>query len=228
MRGLPGSRNAGSTVTVQESAKTFLFCWHYHSRFYTLFTRRNAIQGMASLQDQLLKAGLVDKNRANKAKKEKQKQANFTRRSGSKTVSAARVAAQQQQSKRVARDRELNLQKQNASNRKAIAAQIRQLIEVNRLDREQGEISYSFAYRNKIKNITVTDALKNQLTLGYLAIVTLLENNTRKFEIVPALVAQKIAQRDAGSVVQLNEKIDTAKDDDDPYADYQIPDDLTW
>ena len=40
---------------------------------------------MASLQDQLLKAGLIDKNRAHKANKDRQKQANLVRKSGAKT-----------------------------------------------------------------------------------------------------------------------------------------------
>ena len=99
---------------------------------------------------------------------------------------------------------------------------------MNKLDRDQGEISYSFIYQNKVKNIGVTAEQKNQLTLGRLAIVTLLINKERKFEIVPAVVAEKIAQRDVDSVVHLNQKVELEEDENDPYADFQIPDDLTW
>ncbi len=183
---------------------------------------------MASLQDQLLKAGLVDKNKAKKISRDKQKQANLARKTGGKTIKEARDSAQLKQEKRVARDRELNLQKQMLSNQKAIAAQIRQLIDINKLDRDQGAFPYSFIYKNKVKNILVTESLKKQLTLGRLAIVTLLVDKDRKFEIVPAPVAKKIAQRNAGCIVQLNEKENTEENEDDPYADYQIPDDLTW
>ena len=183
---------------------------------------------MTSLQDQLLKAGLVDKNKVRKVKQDKQKQANFVRKTGGKTVNEAKVSAQQKQANRAEHDRELNLKKQKASNQKALAAQIRQLIEINKLDRDQGEITYSFVYKNKVKNIVVTESLKNQLTQGRLAIVTLLINKDRKFEIVPAPVAEKIAQHDTECVVQLNEKVNTEENEDDPYADYQIPDDLTW
>ena len=77
-----------------------------------------------------------------------------------------------------------------------------------------------------MKNIGVTEDLKNQLTLGRLAIVTLLVNSGRRFEIVPAAVAEKIAQRDTESVVHLNQKVEM--EEDDPYADFQVPDDLTW
>ena len=40
--------------------------------------------------------------------------------------------------------------------------------------------------------------------------------------------AQKIAQRDPQVVVVLNQYEPTPVDEDDPYADYQIPDDLMW
>ena len=183
---------------------------------------------MASLQDQLLKAGLIDKNKARKANKERQKQANLVRKSGARTINEARVLAQQEHAKKLARDRDLNLQKQQASNQNAIVAQVKQLIEMNKLDRDQGEIAYNFVYQNKVKNIGVTEEQKNQLTLGRLAIVTLLVNREHRFEIVPAPVAEKIAQRDVDSVVHLNQKVEMQEHEDDPYADFQIPDDLTW
>ena len=44
----------------------------------------------------------------------------------------------------------------------------------------------------------------------------------------PRLVApDKIAERDAALVVRVN-KTSTEVDEDDPYADYKIPDDFTW
>ena len=183
---------------------------------------------MASLQDQLLKAGLVDKHKAKQANKEKQKQASHARKTGTKTVAAASTAAQRQRAQRIERDRVLNQQKQQASRQKEIAAQVKQLIEVNKLDRSQGEISYSFVYENKVKNMLVTEDQKNHLTSGHLAIVITRTNKSSAFEIVAMPVAQKIAERDTGSVVQLNDKLDSTDSEDDPYADYQIPDDLTW
>ena len=116
---------------------------------------------MASLQDQLLKAGLIDKNKAQKAKKDRQKQANLVRKSGARTDNEVRVLAQQEHAKKLARDRDLNLEKQQESNQKAVAAQVKQLIELNKLDRDQGEIAYNFVYRNKVKNIGVTEEQKN-------------------------------------------------------------------
>jgi hypothetical protein len=182
---------------------------------------------MASLQDQLLKAGLVDKNKANKAKKEKQKKVRAARGSGTSISNEASAAAQREQAKKVERDRQLNIQKQNESSQKAIAAQIIQLVEMNRLDTDNDNIAYSFVFDNKVKKIYLSEGLKNQLVGGRLAIVTIVKNNQRKFQLVPAPVAEKIAQRDDSCVVQLNEKVET-EDDEDAYAEYKIPDDLMW
>ena len=182
---------------------------------------------MASLQDQLLKAGLVDKNRANKAKKEKQKKVKAARGSGAAISSEVSAVAQREQAKKAERDRELNLQKQKASSLKAVTAQINQLVEMNRLDTSDGEIAYSFVFDNKVKKIHLGEELKSQLLAGRLAIVTIVKNKQRKFELVPAPVAEKIAQRDDSCVVQLNKKVET-DGEDDAYAEYKIPDDLMW
>ncbi|MDH5353868.1 MAG: DUF2058 domain-containing protein [Gammaproteobacteria bacterium] len=182
---------------------------------------------MASLQDQLLKAGLINKNKANKAKKEKQKQAKAGR-GGAKTTDETGLAAQQEQARKVERDRELNRQKQARSNQKAMMAQIKQLIDLNRVDREGGDVNYSFVHNDKVKKIFVTPLLQNQLGTGRLAIVTFPRNGDDSYELVPAVIAEKIAQRDQNSVVQLNQVSETEIDEDDPYADYQIPDDLMW
>jgi uncharacterized protein YaiL (DUF2058 family) len=182
---------------------------------------------MASLQDQLLKAGLVDKNRANKAKKEKQKKAKAARGSGATITNETAIAAKREQEKKVERDRELNLQRQKESTQKAIAAQIIQLVEMNRLDSDNAEIAYSFTYDNKVKKIHLSEELKSQLIAGRLAIVTILKNGHRKFVIVAAGVAEKIAQRDESCLVQLNQKVEN-EGDDDAYAEYKVPDDLMW
>lgn len=183
---------------------------------------------MASLADQLLKAGLVDKNKANKAKKEKQKQANSSRKGGAKVTNEARLAAEKERARKVERDRELNLQKKNQADQKALLAQIKQLIQMNRIDRAEGDIAYSFVHEGKVKKLQVTEALQKQLSLGRLAIVTLVEDGQTIYELVPHAVADKIAQRDEVSVVQINESSTDTADGDDPYADYQIPDDLMW
>ena len=47
------------------------------------------------------------------------------------------------------------------------------------------------------------------------------------FELVPKVIADKIAERAPESVVRVN-KAATQVEEDDPYADFKIPDDFTW
>lgn len=183
---------------------------------------------MASLQDQLLKAGLIDKKKATQVNKEKRKKSKVERRSKEQIIDETKASIQQSRVEKVERDRELNHQRQEEANKKAIAAQIKQLIQINKLKKVAGEVGYNFVDENKIKKLYITDALQNQLSLGRLAIVKLLENNIIKYELVPTAVAEKIALRDEKSVVLINAKTEATADEDDPYADYKIPDDLMW
>ncbi len=71
--------------------------------------------------------------------------------------------------------------------------------------------------------------MHKQVTKGRLAVVLLDD----AYELVPAPVADKIAQRDEASVsyrADLDKSGADGKDEeeDDWYADYEIPDDLTW
>ena len=111
-----------------------------------------------SLQDQLLKAGLIDNKKANKIKKTKHKQTRQQQKNKIETVDEAKLAAQQAQTRKVERDRQLNQQRKAAAERKAIAAQVRQLIEMNRQPRDDGDIGYSFSDAALIKRIYVTEA----------------------------------------------------------------------
>jgi hypothetical protein len=178
---------------------------------------------MASLQDQFLKAGLVDKNKVKQANQEKSKQKKLERRTGTETVDEARLAAQEAQRKNAERARELNAQRDAAAAQKAIMAQIAQMVQVNRQSKGGGDIAYNYTFNNKIERIYVSAAIQAHLIAGRLVIVVL--NGTA--ELVPKVIADKIAERDAALVVRVK-KPAQAVDEDDPYAAYQIPDDLMW
>lgn len=180
---------------------------------------------MASLQEQLLKAGLADEKKAKQINKDKRKQAKKLPK-GQHKVDESKLAAKQALADKTERDRELNLQRQEKAEKKAIAAQIKQLIEVNSIERvpEQCDISYQFTHGKKIKKIYVTAKLQEQLIKGLLAVVEL----GGRYELVPAKVAEKISQRSTDRVLVLNTGMADVPEEDDPYADYQIPDDLMW
>ncbi|MDP2226017.1 MAG: DUF2058 domain-containing protein [Moraxellaceae bacterium] len=172
-----------------------------------------------SLKDQLLKAGLADAKKARKAEHEKRQQAKDP------NAESAQKLAQQAQAEKAERDRVLNRAQQEEKEKRALAAQIRQLTEAHRIARNGGDIAYQFTDDKKIKKLYVTTAQQAQLAKGHVAIVRLGDSH----ELVPAVVAEKIRQRDTAAVVVLNTRSVAAEADaDDPYAAYQIPDDLMW
>ncbi len=178
---------------------------------------------MASLQEQLLKAGIVDKKKAKQVEQEKRKQKKQTHK-GHKQIDETKELAKKALAEKTARDREINRQREAVAELKAIAAQIKQLIEVNRIDRKDGEMAYQFSDGTKIKKIYVSPLLQNQLSKGVIALVRLND----QYELVPAVVAEKIRQRDESIVLVQNQASNDETDEDDYYADYKIPDDLMW
>ncbi|WP_296000177.1 DUF2058 domain-containing protein [Rugamonas sp.] len=178
---------------------------------------------MVSLQEQFLKAGLVDKTKAKLANQDKSKQKKVERRTGTQSVDEARLAAQETQRKNAERARELNAQRDAAAAQKAIVAQIAQMVQQNRQGKGNGDIAYNFTFNKKIERLYVSAAVQGHLVAGRLVIVGL----GGAFELVPRIIADKIAERDASIVVRVN-KASAEVDEDDPYAAFQIPDDLMW
>ncbi|HYE38094.1 DUF2058 domain-containing protein [Methylocaldum sp.] len=176
-----------------------------------------------SLRDQLLKTGLVNDKQVKQASKESRKQEKQNRHGKAAAKDETNRAAQEAKAAKVERDRQLNLEKAKEAERKALAAQIKQLIEMNRVAPGDDEIAYRFAHDNKVKTIHVSKAIHQSLAAGRLAIVSL----ESRYEIVPPAVAEKIKQRDESRIVLLNEP-DQSRDADDEYAEYKVPDDLMW
>jgi hypothetical protein len=189
---------------------------------------------MASLKDQLLNAGLIDKTKAAKIEQEQRKQAHQktakaqkqAKKSGEVVVDEAKLLAEKVLQEKAERSKELNRIQREQAEHKAIQAQIKQLISINSIDRKRGDLAYQFADGSKIKKIYLTKTLQDQLAYGIIVLVKLGDG----YELVPKQVAEKIAQRDAACIlVQNTGSIEQAAvEEDDPYADYKIPDDLMW
>lgn len=178
---------------------------------------------MASLQEQFLKAGLVDKKKVKVANQEKSKQKKVERHTGTQTIEEVRLAALETQRKNAERARELNAQRDEAAMQKAIVAQIVQMVQKNRQSKGRGDIAYNFTHGNKIKRLYVSATVQAHLMAGRLVIVC----QGDATELVPKVIADKIAERDPSLVVRVN-KTSAEIDADDPYAAFQIPDDLMW
>jgi uncharacterized protein YaiL (DUF2058 family) len=178
-----------------------------------------------SLFDQLKKSGLVDEKKAKKVKQSQYKaRKQKSKKDSGDPVDEAKVLAQKAQEEKVERDRLLNQQKKEEAERKAIAAQIKQLIETNVIEDRDGDIAYNFTDANVVKRMFVSERVHKHLMSGRLAIAKLGDG----YELIPTPVAEKIKLRDAQCIISCDHSVEPAKDEDDPYADYQIPDDLMW
>ncbi|MEL4015114.1 DUF2058 domain-containing protein [Dryocola clanedunensis] len=175
-----------------------------------------------TLQEQMLKAGLVTSKKMAKVQK--------TAKKSRVQAREAREAVEENKKAQLERDKELSEQQKQAALAKEFKAQVKQLIEMNRIVIARGDIGYNFTDNNLIKKVYVDKATQAQLINGRLAIARLStdKNGDSEYAIIPASVADKIAQRDASSIV-LNSALSTEEqDEEDPYADFKVPDDLMW
>jgi len=176
-----------------------------------------------SLRDQLLKAGLVNEKQVKQAGKQQKKQQRLVHKGQAEKDDSQREAALKAQAEKQARDQELNRQQQEKAEQKARTAQIKQLIETSRLPKLTTEDYYNFVDDKKVKRLSVNKLMRDKLSSGSLAIV----RHGGGYEVIPREAALKIQERDPRRIVQLNVQTE-APDAGDPYAAYQIPDDLMW
>ncbi|MBH2881285.1 DUF2058 domain-containing protein [Serratia ureilytica] len=175
-----------------------------------------------TLQEQMLKAGLVTSKKMAKVQR--------TAKKSRVQAREAREAVEENKKAQLERDKQLNEQQKQAALSKEYKAQVKQLIEMNRIVLAKGDIGFNFTDGNLIKKILVDKATQTQLINGRLAIARLVVENREECEyaIIPASVADKIAQRDAVSIVLHSALSQEEQDEDDPYADFKVPDDLMW
>lgn len=175
-----------------------------------------------TLQEQMLKAGLVTSKKMAKVQR--------TAKKSRVQAREAREAVEENKKAQLERDKQLSEQQKQATLSKEYKAQIKQLIEMNRITVARGDINFNFTDNNVIKKMAVDKPTQTQLINGRLAIARLATNAAceSEYAIIPAVVAEKIAQRDATSIVLHSALSQEVQDEDDPYADFKIPDDLMW
>jgi uncharacterized protein YaiL (DUF2058 family) len=179
-----------------------------------------------SIADQLLGLGLADKKQIQKDKAQKRKQDKQDRKHKNTEVDETKLAVEAARKEKAERDRLLNLEKQKRADEKALLAQVKQIIEQTCIRSDDGEVKFNFADSNdkKIKSIYVTEKIQGDLAKGKLTIVT----TDDRFFVVTKKVADKILERSAESVVFVSDEKHESVDEDDPYKDFVIPDDLMW
>ncbi|MGY6029197.1 DUF2058 domain-containing protein [Phytobacter sp. AG2a] len=175
-----------------------------------------------TLQEQMLKAGLVTSKKMAKVQR--------TAKKSRVQAREAREAVEENKKAQLERDKQLSEQQKQAALTKEYKAQVKQLIEMNRISVAKGNIDFNFTDNNLIKKVVVDKQTQTQLINGRLAIARLVVDNSSEsqYAIIPAVVADKIAQRDASFIVLNSALSQDIQDEDDPYADFKIPDDLMW
>jgi uncharacterized protein YaiL (DUF2058 family) len=183
---------------------------------------------MASLQDQLLKAGLTTKQKTRQANVDKRKK-NKQKRSGVEHGASLQEQVQQDLAKaktdKQTKDNALNELKQLQLADKEQLLRIKQILTHHQIKNVSGDNYYNYTFETTIKKLPLDAITHKALVNGRLALCGL-DGTTY---LVTRETAEKLSELDKNVVLVQNDKaLDEQVDEDDPYADYQIPDDMMW
>lgn len=188
-----------------------------------------------SLADQLLKAGLVNeddvkrarskpKRPANKGKGKHKKGKTATKPAGkageiankeaTKALSTAERVSQQSAEKKA--------QQAHTEQRRLMNLRIAEILKEQPVQDPAGEVRFSYVYQDKVRNIYLSEEQRQQLLKRELAITVI----KAKTKLIPATLVEQILAIDPERFVHLVE--DEQTDENDPYAEFKVPDDLTW
>lgn len=175
-----------------------------------------------SFQEQFLKLGLVKKDQVNKTKKKQHKQKKKS--AVDEDVAKSKLEAQKAQAAKKDYNKILSQQQAEEKKAKELTHQINQLIETHKVEETAGDIPYKFTDEKKVRKIYINQKAVDQLSSGNIAIV----QYKKAYELVPATVGKKIGEKKPATLALLHEKSSSSIDADDPYAEFEVPDDLMW
>lgn len=160
-----------------------------------------------SLQEQLLKAGLVNKERSTHPKKKNSKKKR-------KPVATAhqRIVPDNSPS-----PSELKKQKE-------LRVEVKKRLRSYKINDKAGEIAYNYTINNRIKRFFVTEEQQKQLIEGALAIA----NWNGISYLIPFVAIEELRSLYPKINICVSTTDKNEMDKNDPYAEYAIPDDLKW
>ncbi len=179
---------------------------------------------MGSLQEQLLKAGLTTEHKMKQAKTEKRKQQKKKKKGATSNPSDLQQHIAQTKAEQQKRADELNQARQAELKEREQVARVKQILEHHNQDEIRGNVTFNFTYENKVKELDVNAETQKKLSKGRLAICVL----EGQFYVLEDEPARKIAEVDEKYIVFHVVFENDKPDEDDPYADYEVPDDLMW
>lgn len=179
-----------------------------------------------SLKDQLLKAGIASRKQAKEAELDKRRKRKKGQKGPTREDVERAAAIEAARREKLEKDRELNERRKQEQAERALRAEVRQLAEQHAIQPPRdAEVRYNFVWENKVHSLWIDPPLRSQLAAGTVALVAL----DPTFVLVPAPVAERIRERDPEAIVRTADEPDsTPSAEDDPYADFPIPDDLHW
>ena len=175
-----------------------------------------------SLQDQLLKAGLVSRE---KLKESRQDTRRKRKRSGGKPApdpvagAAAKRRQEQQQ-----RDKRLNADREQQRHDQEQRLRIRELVLANSLNVADADQRYNVVREGRIRRLYVTAEQRAELSDGQLAVTIAKGRN----HIISLQVAEKIRELLPGYFIYLSTELASENEAAGDYAEFKVPDDLMW
>ncbi|HHB92832.1 MAG TPA: DUF2058 domain-containing protein [Thioploca sp.] len=180
-----------------------------------------------SLRDQMLKSGLISKKQVKKLEQQTKLRLRKQQKKSKKdrgAIDEKSIAYQAARKAEIAKTKKLNIIKEEQRLQKELQAQTFDIIQRHKVNDPDADIAYNFIDSNKlVKQIFVTNIQKQQLINGDLAIV----HSNDNYYLIPAPIAEKLLERVPEIIVCYN-NTEVKPEEDDPYADYQVPDDLMW
>lgn len=184
-----------------------------------------------SLREQLLQAGFKEKTpkknsdtKKSGSKKQSGKNPGSKARRGHKNTGGGKPAgAPEKRSKAAEEAAEVAAHEaKKQAEKKAIKDKIRLLIEEHKIKDHAGDVAYSYQVGTRVRQMFVKQEYQTKLSVGEL-VITRLNGNT--LLIPPDVADQVLALNSDWAIIRFDDK---TTDSDPDYADYQIPDDLTW
>ncbi len=178
-----------------------------------------------SLQDQLKKSGLVSKKKSQQLKVEKRKKIK-TQNKGQKSNNEIAEKVKQVELQKKQDDQLRNQQQQLQVKQNEEKARIKQIIEQSKIKDYDGDTPFNFQFNNKIKTLHLNKENYAALVAGSIGLCQV----DNIIFILPKATVNKINTINPIYVVLHQDKPNTTSEtaSDDPYADYEIPDDLMW
>lgn len=164
-----------------------------------------------SLQEQLLKAGLVNQKQVKKSEHDKRVQKKKGENGAQTNLDGAKERLKKQRAQQAEHDRQLNRERLKQKQQQEDCAAAQQLIKMNCNKLEQGDVAFHYVDNNgQIQRFYVTQEIADQLGTGVLGVAA----NSGENVLVSADTIAKVLQRDDSLIVAYNDPSEV--DDDYP------------